>query len=64
MERVRCKQCHSTYALASEKLDHKETNTIECVVCGLTIKDWCGNTSYKAVLLKRGRGSERFAARA
>ncbi len=61
MERVRCRQCHSVYQLSTRTLDHKEVNTIECAVCGLTIKSWCENTTYTAMLVRRGKGSERFA---
>ncbi len=60
MDRVKCKQCHSVYQLSSRTLEHKEVNTIECFVCGLTIKHWNGFTTYTARLTRRGRGASRF----
>lgn len=49
-----CSQCGSEYDLEDYKLIERCPDSIECQVCGKTIKEWFGSRQYSAKLVKRG----------
>jgi hypothetical protein len=49
-----CPQCGSEYEITSRKTIHRNSDSIECQVCGITLKRWSGSTIYVAELIKRG----------
>jgi len=51
---VICPQCGSEYEVTSQKTITRDIDSIECDVCGVTLKQWSGSTIYAAKLIKRG----------
>jgi ribosomal protein S27E len=52
--RLTCPQCGSEYEIVSSKVRWRDSDSIECEVCGLTLKKWAGGRTYAATILKRG----------
>ena len=49
---TKCPQCGSLYELDSYHVITRDSDSIECDVCGATIKKWSGSRVYSAKLLK------------
>lgn len=49
-----CPQCGSEYEITSTKVIWRDSDSIECDVCGYTLRTWSGSRIYTATLTKRG----------
>jgi uncharacterized Zn finger protein len=49
-----CSQCGSEYEFTSKAVSWRDSDSIECEVCGYTLKTWSGSRIYVPTLLKRG----------
>jgi ribosomal protein S27E len=50
-----CSQCGSEYEITSTKVMWRDSDSIHCEVCGITLKEWSGGRVYVATLIKRGK---------
>jgi predicted Zn finger-like uncharacterized protein len=53
-EIVECPKCGSIYELTKHHSPSRDKDTIECEVCGETIKSWNGGEFYTWELKKKG----------
>ena len=58
MANLTCPQCGSEYEVSDYHIPVREPDSIECEVCGLTLKKWRGSRQYTAKLIKRGKWSK------
>ncbi len=49
-ELVECPKCNSIYELTKHKTPSRDKDSIECGICGTTIKSWNGGAFYTAVI--------------
>ena len=54
-ELVECPKCKSVYELTKHKSPSRDKDSIECEVCGTTIKSWDGGVFYTATLKSRNQ---------
>ena len=54
METQTCDRCGSVYELSSWHSPMRDKDSIECEVCGATLKRWNGSRVWTAKLVKRG----------
>jgi ribosomal protein S27E len=52
--KLSCPQCGSEYEIISRKVSWRDSDSIECNVCGHMLKKWSGSRIYTAMLIKRG----------
>ena len=49
-----CQHCHSKYYLNSERLNWRDTDSINCTVCNQELFSWSEAKIYTATLIERG----------
>jgi predicted Zn finger-like uncharacterized protein len=54
-ELVECPKCKSVYELTKHKTPSRDKDSIECKICGTTIKSWNGGAFYTAILKTQGQ---------
>ena len=47
-----CPQCGSLYEVTAEKIPQRDSDSIECTVCGAALMSWDGSTQYYKRLLR------------
>lgn len=52
--KLSCPQCGSEYEIISRKVNWRDSDSIECDVCGHMLKKWSGSRIYTAMLINRG----------
>ena len=55
MEKYTCGVCGSEYELTSFHFPVRDKDSIECEVCGTTIKSWSSSRAWNSRLVKRGK---------
>ena len=48
-----CETCGSVYAIQSQSLPMRDKDSIDCEVCGATLRSWNGAAQYDATLTSR-----------
>jgi len=53
-EIIECPKCGSVYELTKHKSPARDHDSIECQICGETIKSWNGGLFYTSKLISKG----------
>jgi transposase-like protein len=48
-----CPQCGSEYEITSAKVICRDSDSLDCDVCGYTLKKWSGSHIYEKTLVRR-----------